>query len=94
MTPQRLAVVALVYVLPLGLTAVVLSRAGLGLLAGALLAVEAVVAVCVALARRPARTPRSPATPRDGSTVLLVLGAVVLAALAVLLVAAGGQHGG
>ena len=75
-TPRRLAVVALVYVLPLGLTAVVLSRAGLGLLAGALLAVEAVVAACVALARRPARTPASPATPRDGSTVLLVLGGV------------------
>lgn len=87
MTARRVAVVALVYVLPLGLTAAFLVSAGLGLLAVALLGVEAVVLACVALARRPPRAP-GPAVPKDGSRVLLVLGGVVLAVLVVLLVSA------
>lgn len=87
MTARKAVVVALVYVLPLGLTAAFLVSAGLGLVAAALLAVEAVVLLCVALARRPPRDTR-PAAPRDGSTVLLVLGGVVLAVVVALLVVA------
>lgn len=86
MSVRRTLVVALAYVLPLGLTAAFLASVGLGLLAVALLAVEACVVVAVALARR---RPRGPARPHDGATVLLALGAVVLAVVGALLVRRG-----
>ena len=85
MNGRRAVLVALVYVLPLGLTAAFLASVGLGLLAVALLAIEACVVVAVAVARR---RPRGPARPRDGSTVLLVLGAVVLAVVGALVLRA------
>ena len=85
MNLRSAVVVLLVYVLPLGLTAAFLASVGLGLLAVALLAVEACVVVAVAVARR---RPQGPARPRDGSTVLLLLGAVILVVVGALVVRA------
>ena len=82
---RRAVVVALVYVLPLGLTAAFLASVGLGLLAVALLAVEACVVLAVSLARR---RPQGPARTHDGSTVLLVLGAVVVVVVGALVLRA------
>lgn len=75
--------VLLLYVVPLLLTAAFLASVGLGVLAGALLAVEAVVAGCVYAVRR---RPEGPATPRDGATVLLVVGGGVVLTVVALLV--------
>ncbi len=80
---RQVVAVLLLYVLPLGVTAALLASVGLGRLALALLAVEATVATAVALARRPRATPVA-ARPRDGSTVLLVLGAGVLVVVGLL----------
>ena len=85
MNARRAVVVGLVYVLPLGLTAAFLASAGLGLLAVALLAIEACVVVAVAVARR---RPQGPARPHDGSAVLLVLAAVVVVVVGARLVRA------
>ncbi len=82
---SRGAVVGL-YVVPLLLTAVALYAVGLQVLAFALLGVEAVVAGSVALARRGPATPRAERTPRDGTTFVLVMGAVVVLAAVGLLV--------
>jgi hypothetical protein len=73
----------LLYVLPLLLTAVVLVRVGLGVLAAALLAIEATIAGTVAVTRS-GRRPARPATPRSGSTVVLALGALVVVSAVVV----------
>jgi uncharacterized membrane protein len=83
----------LLYVLPLLVTAVVLVHVGLGVLAGALLAIEAAIAGTVAVTRS-GRRPARPATPRDGSTVVLALGAlVVVSAVVVVGIAVATRHG-
>lgn len=80
--PELLAATAL-YVFPLLLTSAFLASVGLGLLAGALLVIEASTAGLIAFARR--RPPKT-AQPTDGSTFLLLLGGGVVVAAVVLLV--------
>ena len=83
--PREGSAVVLLYVVPLLATAGFLASVGLGLLAVALLVIEAVVVTAVFLAkRRPAREAR----PRDGSTVVLLLGAGLVVVLGLLLLAA------
>lgn len=92
MTGRRLSGALLLYVLPLALTAAFLASVGLGLLALALLAVEACVVAAVALSRREPRV-RDRTAPRthDGATVLLALGAGVVGVVVLLLVLRGGS---
>ena len=70
--------VVLLYVVPLLLTAAALAAVGLEVLALGLLAVEAVVAGAVLLAKR---RPQERSAPRDGTTVVLVVGAVLVVGL-------------
>lgn len=84
MTARRVAAALLLYVVPLGVTAGLLVAVGLPRLAVGLLVIEACVAVAVALARRPRR--QAAAQPRDGSTVVLVIGGAVVTAVLTLLV--------
>ena len=78
---SRTAVV-LLYVVPLLLTAAALAAIGLEVLALGLLAAEAVVAGSVLLATR---RPREQSAPRDGTTVVLVIGTALVVGLAGLL---------
>lgn len=78
---SRTAVV-LLYVVPLLLTAAALAAVGLEVLALGLLGVEAVVAGSVLLAKR---RPKERSAPRDGTTVVLVVGAVLVVGLGGLL---------
>lgn len=78
---SRVAVVVL-YVVPLLLTAAALAAVGLEVLALGLLGVEAVVAGAVLLAKR---RPKERRAPRDGTTVVLVVGAALVLGLAGLL---------
>ena len=79
------AVLVVVWVLPLLAAAGLLALAGLPLLAAALLAVEAVVALCVRAARRPERRARRPA---PAWVVPVAMVGVLVALLALTLVAA------
>ena len=78
-------VLLVVWVLPLLGAVALLAAAGLPLIAGALLAVEAVVAVCVYAARRRAARPSRPA---PGWVVPAAMVGVLVALLGVTLVAA------
>ena len=80
--------VLLVYVLPLALVSGLLAAAGLPYVALALLVVEAVVAGCVLLAKRPARADRALA-PRWAVPVAFVAVLAALVGVAVLAARAG-----
>ena len=80
--------VLFVYVLPLALVAGLLTAAGLPYVALALLVVEAVVAGCVVLAKRPARADRGPA-PRWVVPVAFVAVLATLVGVAMLAARAG-----
>ena len=84
--PLTVVLVLLVYVLPLGAAAALLWAVGLPWLAVALLAVEAVVAAAVVVAKRPARV--GPRAPRPGWVVPAAMVGVLVALLGVTLVAA------
>ncbi|MCW2681350.1 MAG: hypothetical protein JWM62_2751 [Frankiales bacterium] len=79
-------VLVVVWVLPLLGAAALLAAAGLPLIAGALLAVEVVVGLCVYVARRRPATPEQPTpawvVPAAMAGVLVALLAVTLLAVA------------
>jgi hypothetical protein len=84
--PFTVVLVLLVYVLPLGAAAALLWAVGLPFLAVSLLVVEAVVAVAVLIAKRPARA--TPRAPRPGWVVPAAMVGVLVALLGVTLLAA------
>jgi hypothetical protein len=93
-SPRRgvdLLVLFLLYVVPVGVAAVLLTRAGLGVLAVALLSGEAVVAVSVWAVRR-APEPARPVQPsrRPWLVPLVMLGALGLLVLVALVAAQTG----
>ena len=86
--PFTLVLVLLLYVLPLGAAVVVLFLAGLPVLAGALLVIEAGVLVAIAIARRPAKTASPARTPRPWLVPVAMLGLLGVMAGATVLVSA------
>ena len=73
-----------VYVIPVGVAAVLLTAVGLGILAVALLVVEVVVALTVVAARRRPESEHRPSTRPWLIPVLLVGSLVVMAGVALL----------
>lgn len=84
--PFTIVLVLLVYVLPLGGAVALLFAVGLPVIAVSLLVVEAVVAVAVLIAKRPARTRTT--GPRPGWFVPAMMAAVLLGLVGVAVVGA------
>lgn len=73
-----------VYVIPVGVAAVLLTKVGLGFLAVALLVIEAVVALTVVAARRTPESEHRPSTKPWLIPVLLFGSLLVMVGIAVL----------
>lgn len=83
--PFTVVLVLVLYVVPLTATAVLLAAVGLPLIALALVAVEALVAGLVVLAKRP---PRPASAPRPGWFVPAAFAAVLAALVGLTVIAA------